>query len=75
MTEKQKAAYVQMQKALEPFAVFMDAFDKNPVRGLDPDEVYGIHGGGGRPNCPDGASIHWDDLRAARKALKKSRAA
>jgi hypothetical protein len=70
--ERRAAAYKAMQEALKPFSEFMNAFDRKPISHLDPDELYAIHGGYGRPTCPDGASIRWDDLRQARAALRQS---
>lgn len=65
--ERRAAAYVAMQKALEPFAAFLDAFEAKPIRGLDPVTIYSIHSG------EDGASLEWGHLRAARKALEMAK--
>ncbi len=64
-----RARITELEVALCPFVEFLEAFERNPIASLDPDEVYSIHGGHGRPTCPEGASIRWDDLRAARAAL------
>jgi hypothetical protein len=64
-------AAADMAKALKPFADFMDAFDAAPIAGLSPDEVYSIHGG--EHVKPNGASIKWEHLRAARAVLKRTK--
>ncbi len=52
-----------LRKALQPFVDFLEAFERRPIRGLDPEFIYTIHGG------EDSASLRWPDLKNARKAL------
>lgn len=56
-----------MRKALEPFAAFAEAFDAKPIRGLDAEEIYGIHGG---KYVEGGTAIEWSHMRAAQAALQ-----
>lgn len=57
----------ELLAALQPFVNFLRVFEENPPRGLDPDEIYSIHGG----EACGGASLKWEHLRAAREALRK----
>lgn len=60
----------RLEAALKPFAAFADAFDANPINGLDKEQVYSIHGG---KYVEGGAYIGWDHLRAAQAAIKAAK--
>lgn len=62
--ERQRDALVE---ALKPFARFADAFEAAPIRGLDPIEIYSIHGG----DCcePFGCTLKWEHVVDARHAI------
>jgi len=65
---KLEAERDELAQALKPFKDFLDVFEAKPINGLDPEEIYSIHGG---ENVEGGASLKWVHLRAARAALAK----
>lgn len=56
------------EAALKPFREFLDAMEAMPIRGLDPEEIYAIHGGDDCP--PYGKTLRRSWLVAARAALE-----
>jgi len=68
--EALRARIAELEAALEPFAEFNAAMDRNPIRGLDPEEIYSIHGGW--PCAKDGgATLRRSWLRNAAAALER----
>lgn len=53
-------------EALKPFAGFWRAFQDKPIRGLDPEEIYSIHGG---RYVSGGTSLLWNDMENAQDVL------
>jgi len=55
----------EMREALEPFARFAVAWDAHPIKGVDENHIYGIHGG----EDFGGASLSLAMFRRARTLL------